>query len=193
MKIALSAGHFPQAPGACFGGRCEHETAAEWMALIAQHLVDEAEVFAVPTGPLARKIAAVNAARCDVALEVHFNGCGNCGAHGAETLYFPGSARGEALALAVHGAMVHAGSMRDRGVHEGWLRRDAPGVVDYPGDVDGDEAMAGWLAQTNCPAVIVEPEFIEQYHRVADDRVAICRAIALALLDHLAEDVRMAA
>ena len=38
---------------------------------------------------------------------------------------------------------------------------DRPGVVDYPGDVDGDENKDAFLALTNCPAVITEAYFLD--------------------------------
>jgi N-acetylmuramoyl-L-alanine amidase len=173
MKLALSAGHHPDARGACHGDVCEHELAAAWCQLIATHLHDVVEVFPVPTGKLRDKVAAINAAKCDLAVEIHFNACGDCGAFGAETLHFPGSVKGAKVAALIQEAMVGAGASRDRGVKDGWYQMNPAKGPDY------------FLEATNCTAIIIEPEFIEQHHHVRVVRGAMCRAIAVAIADYL--------
>ena len=184
MKIALSAGHWPRARGACSGEICEHEQAAYWCAKVAQALPSYVQVYHVPTGPLADKVADINAAKCDFAIEIHFNACGGCGASGAETLYYPGSAEGKRAAEYLQRAMAGCG-VRDRGVKEGWHRMDYPGRVDYDGDVDGDEKPDYFLRATNCTALILEPEFIENHHRFEELRPDMCRAIAAGIVEYL--------
>ena len=184
-RIALSAGHWPKARGACSGEVCEHEQAAYWCALIGRHL-DAAgvQVYHVPTGPLRDKVEDINRAGVDAAIEVHFNACGGCGAQGAETLYYPGSRKGETLATAIQRGMVGAGAV-DRGVKEGWYKQDYPDRIDYAGDVDGDERIDYFLEATRMPAVIVEPEFIEMHMTFDRIRNDYCRAIADGIIDYL--------
>jgi hypothetical protein len=185
MKIALSAGHYPEAPGACHDGHCEHEEAAAWCAYMTPHLLRHGiDIFHVPTGPLPDKVAAINRADCDVAVEIHFNACADCGASGAETLFYPGSRSGEEAAWMVQAAMVAQGA-RNRGVKEGWYKMDRPGIVDYAGDIDGDETPDYFLSATNCPAIIIEPEFIEQWPLIQRRRIGTVAAIAEALAGYL--------
>ena len=72
------------------------------------------------------------------------------------TLYYPGSVKGKALASSVNSSVGLVLNSRNRGVKEGWYRMDRPGVEDYQGDVDGDENIDYFLAQTTCPAIIFE-------------------------------------
>jgi len=185
-RIALSAGHWPQARGACSGGICEHEQAAHWCALIAQHLQDTIEVFHVPTGPLPEKVANINAKNCDLAVELHFNACGGCGAEGAETLYYPGSSKGKAAAGYLQRAMVKCG-VRSRGIKEGWYKQDYPGRVDYHGDIDGDEHPDYFLKATNCTALVLEPEFIDNHWKFDQLRKCMTHGIAGGILAYLKE------
>jgi len=166
---------------------CEHEQAAYWCAKIAQHLPSTIELFHVPTGPLKEKVEDINAQHCDLAVEVHFNACGGCGAEGAETLYCPGSASGKEAAGYLQRAMATCG-VRDRGVKEGWYRQDYPGRVDFDGDVDGDETPDYFLKATNCTALILEPEFIENHWRFDRLRPLMTAAIAQGICDYLGVD-----
>lgn len=183
-KIALSAGHNPKARGACHDDVCEHEVAAAWVSFIAQELPGDIEVVFVPTGSLPQKVKAINDAKCDLAIEVHFNACGGCGAEGCETLYYPGSASGRDAAYYLQAAMAGTG-VRNRGVKEGWYRMDRPGVKDYDGDKDGDEAPDYFLKATNCTALIVEPEFIDNYDRFSKIQLPMSRAIARGIVEYL--------
>jgi len=163
--IAVSAGHYPSAPGACYDGICENEIARSWLHWL---LVDYRDVFIeVPNVTLKEKIDFINRNNCELAVEIHFNSAGGKGA-GCETLYYPGSEKGRACANIIHKAFTPYFTP-NRGVKEGWYRMDRPGVKDYPGDVDGDEKPHYFLRKTSCPAVIVEPEFIHNYYtRIID-------------------------
>lgn len=181
-RVALSAGHNPKARGACYKGVCEHEVASAWISFIAQELPGDIEVVYVPTGSLPEKVKAINDAKCDLAIEVHFNACGGCGAEGCETLYYPGSISGANAAIHIQTEMAQTG-VRDRGVKEGWYRMDRPGVKDYDGDREGDEAPDYFLKHTNCTALIVEPEFIDNYHTFDRIQRPMCRAIARGITE----------
>lgn len=183
-RLAISAGHNPAARGACYRGICEHEVAAAWTSYIAQELPDTIDVFFVPTGSLSHKIDAINKARCDLAVEIHFNACGGCGAEGCETLYCPGSYSGRDAATYIQAAMAGAG-VRNRGIKEGWYKMDRPGVVDYDGDQDGDETPDYFLKSANCTALIVEPEFIDNHHEFDRIQKPMCQAIAGGIAEYL--------
>jgi hypothetical protein len=202
--IILSAGHFPADPGACYPHDnphwCEHAEAEEWVNRIAPLVRQQMKVGVVPTGPLAiwsppgrysrtlvgGKVFWINeqCRRNDVklAVELHFNSDTSKRQRGCETLYCPGSAKGEVAAQIVQGAM--AGLFPpSRGAKEGWHRMDHPGHVDYPGDVDGDEKIDFFLKATHCTALIIEPEFIYNRQTIESNRRAACEVIAAALIE----------
>lgn len=184
MKIAISPGHHPRATGASYGGLTEHAAALDWCSgLKAAIEAYGFDVFEVPVGPLPMKIAAINAEKCDLAVEVHFNADARRAGRGCETLYMPGSQLGERLARAVQHHLA-AVIQPDRGVKEAWYRMDRPGHVDFVGDIDGDEVIDAFVRLTHCPAIIVEPCFIHE-PAVLAARGPCCAAIARGLVDYV--------
>ena len=182
--ILLSAGHYPAAPGACYGSFCEHAEAVEWVNRIAFHLRHEMEVQIIPTGPLTAKVREINDAHrrrpAHLAVEIHFNGDAAQQGKGSETLYCPGSVNGKRAAGIVQYHL--AGIMLpDRGIKEGWYRQDRPGHVDYVGDVDGDEKIDYFLKATDPVALILEPEFIHNKQMIQAYRDLACVEIAFGL------------
>lgn len=178
--IAISAGHNSNAVGACHDGFCEFPETLRWAERIAQHLLEMGHSpVLIPATDLKQKVRAVNDSKAAFALEVHFNS-GSLKAAGSETLYCPGSARGKMAAKRIQAA-VSQFFTPDRGVKEGWYRMDRPGVVDFEGDKDGDEVIDYFLRKTNCPAVIIEPEFIHHREKIESNRDACCLAIAKAV------------
>lgn len=183
MKIAVSAGHYPAAPGAVWGAYIEHNKALEWRNFILAYLGQRgASVFTVGVAGLTNKIAQINAAKCDLAIEVHFNSDPGHKGKGSETLYCPGSATGEALADELQRA-ISPFCAPNRGAKPGWYRMDLPGHEDYKGDVDGDEVKDAFLSKTNCPALIVEPYFIHEGAKIDDNAMAVCDVIAGVLFN----------
>ena len=177
MKIALSAGHHPANPGAVYNSLKEHNVAARWCAVIGRLLGDAgAEVHHVATGPLKNKVDEVKfqggmAGAFDLAVEIHFNACGDCGADGAETLYMPGSEKGRRAAEIIQREMAMAGA-RDRGVKEGWHKMEVGGTPNY------------FLAKTPCPAVIVEPAFLDgEFPMDQAEEEALCAAVAAGIVE----------
>lgn len=191
-KIAVSAGHYPAAPGASYADAAgnkytEHAIACAWQATLGHRL--EAlghEVIYVKSGTLTQKIAEINAAEPLLAIEIHFNSAknprGDPVGEGCETLYSPKSDTGKVCARFVQSAMERV-VPPGRGTKEGWYRMDVPGRVDFPGDVEGDEAADAFLKQTRCVALIVEPEFIHRIHIIGAQQASACEAIADALGD----------
>lgn len=174
--IFISAGHHPAKPGACFGNFCEHEEAKVWASLIAHHVGGAAIV--VPTGTLRQKVEFINSRSVadSLAVEVHFNSATLDGMHvgkGCETLYYPGSTRGAALAEYLQEA-VEPHFPPGRGCKEGWYQMNPAKGPDF------------FLAHTRCPAVIIEPEFIHRKAVIQDRREAACVDIARALRDYAA-------
>lgn len=184
--IAVSAGHNNKAPGACFEEFCEFPEAVKWAELIVAALTQlRVEAEFVPTGSLGSKVRWINRKRADLAVEIHFNSDPKHAGKGCETLYCPGSRRGEIVAKVVHDGMA-AIMLPDRGIKEGWYRMDKPGVVDYAGDVDGDEVKDYFLRSTRCPAIILEPEFIHNKSVITNKRdvtsIMIASGLARALV-----------
>lgn len=179
--ILISAGHHPLARGACYDGFCEYDEALKWRDEIISILGDQA--VAVPTGTLPQKVKWINALDANIAIEIHFNSAIINGTHvgrGCETLYYPGSKKGKDLARTIQHAIapIH---FPDRGIKEGWYRMDKPGIVDYDGDVEGDEKPDYFLRKTNCTAIIIEPEFIHYKIEIPHKRKGTCESIAEAL------------
>lgn len=190
--ILLSAGHYPAAQGARYNGVSEHSLAVPWIEMLARHIEPYAPVEIVPTGPLmildpvtralvGGKIHWINQRTALLAVELHFNSDASRRQAGCETLYCPGSVRGREAAQFAHDEYAHL-FPPDRGVKEGWLRGDRPGVVDYPGDVDGDEDKAAFLSETDPIALLVEPEFIYNLVTLAERERAALAAIARGLI-----------
>lgn len=193
MVILVSAGHYPAAKGAQFQGFTEYPETAEWAngLVTAINAVGTSKreyplAIRVPDGHLRDKVAHVNEV-CDstkvfCAMEIHFNSANVPGVKGSETLYAPGSQRGRKIARIVQRHLAKQ-YPPNRGVKEGWYRMDRPGVIDYAGDVDGDEVIDYFLRKTKCPALIVEPEFIQNYDLLLKTKAEGILALAEGLID----------
>lgn len=182
--VILSAGHYPAAKGACHGEFCEYDEAVRWVRLTEEYLDGHAKVVVVPGTKLRDKVKYINRHQGHLVVEIHFNACGGCGAKGSETLYMPGSTKGELCARRVQDQLASVFAP-NRGVKEGWYRMDRPGIVDYRGDVDGDEQPDYILRKTKWPAIIVEPEFIHNQKEVIQKREEGCQALATGILNAL--------
>jgi hypothetical protein len=140
----------------------------------------------VPSGKLPEKVGFINdlCGLNDVvcAVEIHFNSGPAGRVWGSETLYYPGSHAGKRMAEHVQ-SKLGAVFSPDRGAKEGWYKMDRPGIADYHGDVDGDEKPDYFLARTRCPALILEPEFIQNATVIRERRDQAINAIASALND----------
>jgi len=158
--IFISAGHYPSAPGAKYERFIEHDEAVVWADNIVE-LLDGS--IRVPTGVLRTKVDFINERilNGDVAIEIHFNaaldGEGNNIGRGCESLYYPGSEKGEALAEMCQSVLMKV-YPPDRGVKEGWYRMDPSRGADF------------FLAKTRCVAVIIEPEFVHRSDLITDNR-----------------------
>lgn len=190
MTIFVSAGHGPVDPGVVYQNFGEHAEACRWRDEILRvgNLLG-VPFEGVPEVNLMDKVSCINrriqqlGGKHHIAIEIHFNAGGTPGqTRGSETLYAPGSSRGELLAQIVQEA-VTGFFPPSRGVKEAWYRQDHPHRVDYAGDADGDEKPDYFCVKTVCPAVILEPEFIYERTNIQSKREAACRSIAAALVN----------
>lgn len=169
--IYISAGHHPSKKGATFEDFAEYDEALTWMDLIMAHLGSKG--VRVPTGVLKDKVNFINKGVATLALEIHFNsamnGKGENIGSGCETLYFPGSTKGKSLAEKVQASLTKHFSP-DRGVKEGWYRMDKSNGPDF------------FLAKTDCPSVIIEPEFVHRKNIIRDKRGVACKDLAIELI-----------
>lgn len=170
--ILISAGHHPFRKGASAGNIYEYDVAIEWAAIIVGMI--DTGVTLVPPGLLRNKVAFINKQPgVSLAVEVHFNsapdhdGDGDRG-NGCETLYCPGSVKGKVAAEIIQRSMAEI-LPPDRGVKEGWYRMQKGGSPDY------------FLRFTNCPAVIIEPAFIEDVASISDP-LSVCASIAQSIV-----------
>ena len=182
--ILLSAGHYPESPGACFFEWCEHEEATKWVNIIAHFLREQTHVNVVPTGKLPAKVRYINEyplEKVSLAVEIHFNSDFSHAGKGFETLYCPASKKGKQAAQIVNDALIGIFE-KNRGIKEGWYKMDRPGIEDYPGDVEGDEKPDYFLSATKPYALILEPEFIHNRSSIETNRDAACKALAGGIL-----------
>jgi len=186
--VILSAGHYPAKTGASWDGVREHDVTSQWIDEIADYLALEGvNVIQIAPSGLTEKVQHVNQwskIHDCIAIELHFNSAGPTYVQGNETLYFPGSTAGKAIAERYNEeffSRVEQYIVKDRGVKEGWYRMDRPGIIDFYGDKDGDEMPDYWLRKTNCPALILEPCFMCQLDDIDTDWVECARAIGDAI------------
>jgi N-acetylmuramoyl-L-alanine amidase len=181
--ILVSIGHHEDKPGACFDGICEYDLAIKWAEKIVEHLKDKGRL--VPVGVLKKKVNFINSRNVVLAVEIHFNSYkmwkdlnkdGVVDANelkpagqGSETLYYPKSKLGKAAAELVQDSMGMI-MVPSRGIKEGWYRMEPKNGPDY------------FLAKTNCTALIIEPEFIDNIDILAENQDECCEAIASALI-----------
>lgn len=185
-KVGLSIAHYPESPGAGHMGFYEHAESIVWTGLIRGFLLDhEYEVAVAPVGRLKTKVDWLNKQNCAVVLETHFNHSSLLSVNGCETLYCPGSVKGKQFADMVHRRYAPGLDNRNRGIKEGWYRMDVPNRVDYQGDVNGNEKADYFLRKTNCPALILEPDFISQLLTITTKRFSVSMNIAIGIIHYL--------
>jgi len=181
--IFISAGHHPTKPGAKFDRFIEHDEACVWVDILVHKINDSGDdespavkAIAVPVGVLKSKVDFINTrlVNGDIAIEVHFNAAvvdGKNVGRGCETLYYPGSENGKQLAIKCQEALEEF-YPPSRGVKEGWYRMDPKRGADF------------FLAQTKCPAVIIEPEFVHRFQRIFDNRDDAITLLVIALEEY---------
>lgn len=109
----------------------------------------------------------------DIAISIHLNAF-NCAAHGCECVCFARGSEGEALADCIQQRLVYALGNRDRGIK-------------YEEDKPRGERLS-FVMQTNMPAVIVEPGFLDndaEAELIVNNIDSISRAIASGITDYL--------
>ena len=186
MKVGFGIAHYPKRHGASYGNYNEHDESVVWtMMTVAALKAAGLDTVVGPIGSLRPKVTALNKEKCDLVIEIHFNSVAGGGASGSETLYYPGSKNGKEAALIMQKHLSVAMQNPDRGAKEGWYKMDRPGVIDFYGDEEGDEMPDYFLRKTNCPALILEPEFIQQYGHIKNSRKVGTDAIAAAAIEVL--------
>jgi N-acetylmuramoyl-L-alanine amidase len=169
--IFVSAGHYPAKPGVVNGEEREWEEAMVWASQLVKILGPRG--FLVPTGTLREKVHYVNQLSPTIAVEIHFNdltSSPNDPVRGSETLYYPGSKTGEALASRVQSALGELLG-RNRGAKPGWYRMDPMRGPDF------------WLKKTDCPSLIIEPGFFDHIDEIRPMMDSACRVIARVLTE----------
>lgn len=175
--IIVTPGHYASAVGAKNADNfTEYPETKEWARKLYQAIGDRA--IYVGSQTLSRKVEAINELcklnDVKVAIEVHFNAAKNAQGEfvgrGCETLYHPGSVRGKQLAELVQPILANH-FPPSRGVKEGWYQRRKTNGPLY------------FLEKTACPAIIIEPEFIQFASKIQDCRTDCCDELAAMLMD----------
>ena len=173
--IFISAGHYPSAPGAKWERFVEHDEAVFWAAMLVGRIGIKRSML-VPTGVLKTKVDFINERimNGDIAVEIHFNAArdknNNPVGKGCETLYYPGSEKGLAIAEAIQ-QVLSTIFPPNRGAKEGWYRMDPSRGADF------------FLAKTKCPSIIVEPEFVHRSEIIQEKREDAVAAMSTILME----------
>lgn len=180
--VILCGGHHIDAVGATNEfGESEFPETRLWADTILRHLhILGIGVTVIASAPISGKLITVNSkvhhSTLDcIYVEVHFNSSASSKQpSGFETLYCPNSIEGEELASIVQDAMATVMTGKNRGIKEGYYQLDPKKGID---------AM---LEKTACPAIIIEPEFVQHFDLIRELREPCCEAIAQALADYCA-------
>ena len=176
--ILLSGGHYEDKPGARYRSDSEYPNTFRMAINIHELLTYDYGIIAsiIPPTSLNSKTDYVNKIhqQCgvDLAVEIHLNSAANTGedfkVQGSETLFHPKSRLGRKYAKHVQN-IIGETFTPNRGIKEGWFR--------------GDESLGvlGFLRYTRCPALVLEPEFIQNVHIWKTQEDELCRVIAEAL------------
>ena len=168
-RVAVSVGHNPEDPGFKVNNVSEYSEMSVLVGMVVQKIQRVGhEAYHVGTGELEEKVDYINAIAPDCAIELHLNAGGG---HGYETLHYPGSIQGKALASSVNSSVGLVLNSRNRGIKEGWYKMDKKNGPDY------------FLAQTNCPAIIFEMYFLDNQ----EERATYIGA--LSILDAVADRI----
>jgi len=171
MKIAICPGHHNAAKGAVNQkySMNEHDEARRVVFHLSDLLSEAGHSVSVFSGRLSRKINNINNGGFDLALDIHFNAGGG---HGSEVVYVPHSPTRQAQASVINRTICSYMGTRNRGAKEGWWQG---------GDNPGTKPDA-FVSQTDCPAFIPEPIFI-------DDDAAVEKWLIAGRHDQIAEAI----
>lgn len=175
MNIAICAGHRKDRKGAVNKkhGLNEYDEACKVIPHLISILINEGHSVSTFSGRLSEKIAGINAGDFDLALDLHFNAGGG---RGCEVVHVPRSSTRHDQAELMSKEISLYMNLRDRGAKEGW----------YMGGENPGTKPDVFVTQTNCPAFIPEPLFIDnnkevEFWLVAGRHEQIAEAIALGI------------
>ena len=173
MKIAVSAGHYPERPGCSASQLTEHHECMVLAALVV-NLAGSVGIKAhmIGTGNLIKKVDEINNGGYALGIEIHLNAGGGSG---CEILHYPDSKKGISLATEIQHCIVDRTDIRDRGIKTGYYKTVQANGLCYI------------LAHTNCPFIIIEPFFLDSHKDRArfinaDSYLSIAAAIVEGLL-----------
>ena len=143
MKILINAGHGGKDCGAVGPTGLKEAHVNLNVALLVQSYLKgrgiESVVFQQEKS-LNEVISTVNKGGFDIGISIHCNAATDRKANGVETLYYPTSKTGKALADCIQKKLIEKTDLKDRGIK---ARSDL-----------------GFLKRTKCPCVLVECAFI---------------------------------
>ena len=197
MTIYISAGHHSTFKGARHLDFWEHDEALLWRDELVSLLGEKGKAVAAPPAdvvaiteeelkdPEARarvetaarmyKLNQINKAEdARLAVEVHFNSLDTTQTLPAErgclTYYYPGSQSGRRMAQQVQ-EVLRKFFLPDLGAYDGYVQMNkSMGVIWF-------------LATTKCPALIIEPQFIDRSEDIQAKRHDCCVALAMVLME----------
>ena len=170
MKIFINPGHGGIDSGACGNGLKERDVVLKIGKRVEKYLRDvNYDVKLFQYDGLGEICDASNYWGADLFVSIHCNSF-NTYAQGTETFYFYGSSSGEKLATCIHKQLVNSLPLVNRGVKQKGFQV---------------------IADTNCPAVLVETAFIDNpddAKLLVEREDDFARAIARGVTDYFAGD-----
>ncbi len=153
--VIISVAHGPNSEQAEDGLFNEYTLSLMWSVLLRRELLlKNITCDVINEHIFYDKKTYINNVNPTLCLEIHFNSFHNGTVRGAETLYDPGSVLGEKYASIIQEEIKFLPNP-DRGIKEGW----------YLGEVG---RYLYFLHQTRCPALIIEPGFINAKEKLIE-------------------------
>lgn len=168
MTILISAGHYPEKPGACFEGFCVFDEANRWVDEIIKNLSNDC-VLKIPPSTLKHKISFISARSPALVIEIQFNDESIGDGAGACCLYQPYNNLSIKYADELQQTIEPIFGKYLNGTLPGWYRMDEKFGLDF------------LLAKSKYPTVIIKPEFIHRKKLITDFRESACYNIAQTL------------
>ena len=156
-------------------GRAVTSPPADVVAITEEELKDPKARQRVETAARMYKLNQINkAVDARLAVEVHFNSLDTTktlpSERGCLTYYYPGSSIGRSMAQRVQ-EVLRKFFTPDLGAHDGYVQMNkSMGVIWF-------------LAMTKCPALIIEPQFIDRREDIQTKRHDCCVALATVFLE----------
>lgn len=149
FKVALSAGHTPNSPGATQGDVSEYGLSSAVLGDLIFRLDKEGhEAWIVGADTNKSQVKAINKLNADFGLELHFNNMTTKPEWNGSLVMHAGSSNGKHLASCINLTVATILQTKDRGIYKAHYQ------------LDKRRPLITIVKKTNCPFVLVEPLYL---------------------------------